>query len=742
MARKIRLDEAFQKSISRQDAFSQAAVKNFWQFLVEAQLVSDRRIVDPEPFFWLHPLYNLDRDRLLGVRTKSGVWLVKPQFPNGLLFRKASQMGASVWSIALILWLCIDWDRPLGIACYWPTEKDLQDFIQTRLDPMIKASPKMQSYMEDSSVDSTRAKQIGGSTVYFRYVAGKASADSIPVDILLCDEVRLWNSPSDTIQRLKERLRQSEVGLVAYFSTVGSQGDFMEQQWAQSNQVKYFSHCVNGCHTEIASDQANPNRMFRGDDLESADPDLLLIEGVVLSDYLPDQIVREFRDEDGDPVGCYVCPCCGADIVPKNGGYVETRPKADGMYALEFAATLASGLTPKLAPLNILREFKGATDMKQFMNGYMAKPWLDPEGRPIKPEDWQRARDPELNWAEGDEGGTNYLGADFRSKEMHYIITEAPSGEVSEDGRTVPGRILRVGVYQGLHWKPFLEGLLANFHIRRAVIDYMPFTTDTLELADRYEGRVYLSQYRPGPMVKTAQQDGKGARKINSDGREKHMVYLDQVKSLNYSLQSFARQNWRVPALPLYQSDYRDRGKTLHPMFDVAEGMEGAKREGFMHHLMCLSLVTKAPETTNNAREKVHESGAMTQEFVDAGGFDPHWAHAFNYSVMAALLDGGGAALIGTKTSELAKRAHPAGWTGPGVPEGGRIAGQQDLPPMPFGRRKAEWKCKHCRFGPLEGRATCGALGWEVGAEEPSCKETYRGVFKARAGSSTGGPRA
>jgi len=754
--RKFGIDDAFNASLGRKEAFSAKAVKHFWTFLQEAELISDRRVVKPEPFFWLHPLYDLDRDKLLGVRMKNGTWLVRPQFPNGILFRKASQMGASVWSIALILWLCIDLERPLGIACYWPTEKDLQDFIQTRLDPMIEASPRLKSYMEDTKVDSTRAKQIGRSTVYFRYVAGKASADSIPVDILLCDEVRLWDKPGDTIQRLKERLRQSDVGLVAYFSTVGSQGDFMEQEWAASNQIKYFSHCASGCHTEISRDPALPNRLFRGDDLDSADPARKLINGVVLSDFLPDQIVRTWKvpdpeDEDGERMlveGCYVCPCCGADLHdPSVGGYVTTRPDAEGMYALEFAATLA----PMVGAVRMLTEYKKATDMKQFMNGYLAKPWLDPEGRIVKPEDWTAALDPELSWAERDLGGVNFLGADFRAREMHYTISEEPSGEVDEDGQLVPGRLLRIGVFQGGGWKPFLEGLLERFRVRRALIDYQPFTDETLELADRYEGRVVLAQYKPGAMIRTASQDGgKGARKVSPDKRERHMVFMDQYKSMVYSLNRFAAGTYRVPDAPLYQEAYKTRKKDLLDHFDVVNGSEGAGREGYKQHLMCQAVLTTNPTVTNQSREKVHRSGQTMQELIDADGFDPHWAHTLNYTVMAAHLGGADAGLVGTRSRDLQQQTkggtYPAGYERqriPGVPEGGRITGvfgNEDADPFavptPPSYRRSRQKvarCRDCVFGPVEGEALCRPTSYLVRPEEPACG--LRGVMQLKSAS-------
>lgn len=688
------LDAAFEGALVRRDGFSPQAVEDFYTFLKEAQFVIDRRIINPDKFFWLDPLYKITRSDLFGVKSETGHWLQRPRFEHGVVMRKASQMGASVWSIVFMLWLCIDLSRPLGIGCFWPNEKELQNFIMTRLDPLLASSEKMKGYMEDTKVDNTNAKQIGLSTIYFRYISGNSGADSIAVDVVIGDEIRLWGpAAGDVVQRIKERYKQSDLKLLVLMSTVGSKGDFMEQMWDKSTRMKYFSLCPESdCHTELSGDISAPDKLLMGHALDQANPEKRLVRGVVISDFMPDQLVREDDGRDAH----YRCPCCGGNIPdPGAGGYTETNPTDMGMCGIEFATTLATAAVP---PAVMLKEFREAKDMKQFMNGYFAKPWFDPEGRPVKPEHWEKSRDASIFWLEHDFTGRNFAGFDLRAREVHYVIGQLP--EPSESS----GRLLRVGVFQGDGWQQFIRSCMNAFSIEKAICDYAPFWTDTLALADEFEGRMMLAQYRNGEMLRTmASENGKAKRKVSYDAREKHMALLDQTKSLWWSLASFASLQWRVPAQPMWQLNYVDRAKQVHPSFDVADGLDGVNREGFRKHLMGLTLLTKDVTTKNNSGEVVGEAGGETQAMVDADGFDPHWAHAFNYMVMATKLDGGGMSVLRS----------PRG-TASSLGAGGAL-------PVPQANLRVPKRvCGDCLFY-REEENFCAAHHWEADPGDPEC---------------------
>lgn len=633
-----RLDQQLTEAVKPTAGFSADAVEHFRTFVREGKFQVDNRDVDADAFFWLDPLYDMKRSSLLGVRLRDGTWMQRPdpKYSEGIVLRKASQGGATVFSILFLVWLCIDPRRGVNVGCFWPNEDDVVDFVQMRFVPLLESSEKMQFYIKESRVNNTRSKEIGLSALWFRYVNGSSKTDSVPLDIIVGDEVRLWGDPkrvADLMQRMEERFGQSEIRLKIWMSTVGSPGDAMEKLWEGSNQVKYFSACPSGCVTEIREKAEDPeDRVVPADERHTIREGAMVVEGVCLSDWHPHQITKAREGRDAD----WCCPCCHATIYDtKEGpGFVETFPEASGMYGLEFARTLYR----TVSPFKLRREHDHATDKKQFWNGWMAKPYRDPAGAIIKPEHIDMARsDSRVQWHLTKPAGMDtYLGADFRTDEIHVVVLGL-SGE-EEDG-TMRGQILHVEVMQdGEEAYTRLEKMLFDFGVTCAIIDYRPHTTTTLAMARRNETRLYLASYVQGEMIRLKKGNTVGSRAAEDDVRETNIVLLDQTKSLKYSMQSFAMGNWKASPEPLEQLNFYDRKRALHPVYDVAWE--------FFDHLPRQAL-THIPKTTKNASgEVVGASAAFDEKFVDVG-YDPHFAHAFNYAVMATRLNPGGARLIG-----------------------------------------------------------------------------------------------
>lgn len=432
------LDKQFAEAVMPTGGFSAKAIERFDVFIEEGGFTVDRKKVEPELFFWLLPLYRITRTDVMGLwikRNGKRICVKRPRFEAGIYLRKASQMGATVFSVLFMLWLCIDEQHPLGVVCFWPTEKDLIDFVQMRFDPLIKTSEKMQTYLGSGQVDNTRAKQIGKSSLFLRYIKGEAGLDSIPVDVVIFDEVRLYEDAQKIAERADYRLAQSDVKLRIYMSTVGSPGDFMETGWEKSNRMKYFSVCPSGCVTIPMLKPDVPGMIV--DNAELAPRHLgtegassMVIPGVVLSDYDPPAFVRRAtrweRVEGGDTEmevddTHYVCPHCRARIDdPSQGAYFEVNPGPARPYAIEFGATLSVRTTP----LVVITKFETSKDRKEFFNNILAKPYRDPEGSIVKPEHILAARsDSRVKWyLSAAPGMETFLGADFRTEEIHVIV--------------------------------------------------------------------------------------------------------------------------------------------------------------------------------------------------------------------------------------------------------------------------------------------------------------------------------
>lgn len=690
------LEQQFNEAVKPTAGFSVEAIENFRQFVREGKFQVDRRDVDADAFFWLDPLYDLTRSELLGVRMTDGTWLQKPnpKYAEGIMMRKASQGGATVFSILLLVWLCIDIRRGLNVGCFWPNENDVIDFVQMRFMPLLASSEKMQHYIKPSSVNNTRSKEISNSSLWFRYVNGSSKTDSVPLDIIVGDEVRLWGDPDHVaglMQRMEERFGQSEIRLKIWMSTVGAPGDAMELLWQASNQVKYFTGCSQGCATEIrekAEDSAD--RLIPFDERHSVREGALLIEGVCLSDWDVHNITGAGRNAD------WRCPCCGAKIVDTQPGpgFVATFPNAEGMYGLEFARTLYRTVDA----FKLRREHDTAKDKKQFWNGWMAKPYRDPKGALVKPEHITAARsDARVQWwLNKPPGMSTYLGADFRTDEIHVVVLGV-AGE--DEDNNIRGQLLHAEVMQdGEEAYQRLEALLFTYTIDCAVIDYRPHTTTTLAMARRNPTRLFLASYVQGEMLRL-KKSGAGTATIEEDVRETNVVLLDQLKSMKYSLSSFAMGNWKMSPEPLDQPNFYDRKRQLHPYYDVAwEFTDHIQRQAIEH-------VPKL--TKNSSGEVVGVSGAFIEKIVDVG-YDPHFAHAFNYAVMASYMQPSGVKLVGGGHTPPPTAPNPLALTMP-------------QPVHALGER-----CGNCRWweGEDKGNALgrCERFGWQCSAMQPPCQ--------------------
>lgn len=717
------------EAVAPTSGFSALAVENFWEFIKEAGFNVDRRLILPDPFYWLHPLYRITRTDLLGRKNAAGEWIIRPKFEVGLMMRKASQMGASVFSMLFMIWLCIDLERPLSIACFWPTEDDLQDFVRSRFKKMIESSPRMEPYL-GGKLYNTRTIEIGNSIIYLRYVKGNASLDSIPVDVVIADEIRLYDDAQKILERADFRMAQSKVKLRIYFSTVGSPGDFMETRWDKSNKMKFFSECPHcDAHTEVMNSDNERDRLHRGDALPEA-PEGLLLRGVVMSDQLPPDVIRrgertelvrrgadsEPREELVDDTH-YRCPCCGGRLDDLSAGqYRETHPGPGRWWALEFSALLSR----ETSPLEIINKWDDSKDRKEFFNNILAKPYIDPEGILIKPGAVEKSRNPHLSWHRvAPRGIVTTLGADFRTEEIHVVVR-------GSEGPGERGQILHLEVIQGRD-EPMkrLQELLVDFRVSRAVIDYRPHTTATLALAQEHDLTVFLAQYVPGEIVRLKSEGGNGTAQVSEDVREKNMVLLDRTKMLKYAAMLFSSGYSELPSEPLMQANFYDRHRKLHDSWDLAEE--------FLLHLQNLALSHKPATTKNASGETKQKAGELIEEIVNVK-FDPHFFHAYSYAVAAEYLTGGEARLV--RPDPASPRLLPDAVSGSLAAERARTSLSDSSLSTFLGtlRREVERtrRCGLCvHFGGKNAPGQlgkCAPLGVTTQADAPACR--HRGLYR------------
>ncbi len=193
---------------------------NFAYWCLDQKVKVDNNLLEFERHKYLFPIY-MDPSR-------------------ELVLVKAAQLGATVYQLLRILWF-LQMNQGTKAGLYFPN-KDLADEIsKDRLSPMLESSASLLD-MTDSR-DALSMRKIGKSTLYMRYLEGKSSKDSIPMDYLSFDEVRL--SSQQSIDQVMERIAHSSFKYRVYMSTCGLPNDSIHKRFMDGTQ--YIWTCKCGC---------------------------------------------------------------------------------------------------------------------------------------------------------------------------------------------------------------------------------------------------------------------------------------------------------------------------------------------------------------------------------------------------------------------------------------------------------------------------------------------------------------
>jgi len=496
-----------------------------------------------------------------------------------VVWQKAAQMGATVYMLLrLIHWLHTHQGRKAGL--YFPTKEGVDNLSKDRLTPLLQSIPELNGTIDDN--DKLSLRKIGKSSFYLFHLGGTASKDSVPLDFVAFDEVRLCR-PADIDQAL-ERISHSPFKQKIFMSTCGMPENDIAARFDLGTQHIWMSKC--GC------------------------PD-----GCDLARTFPDCVV-----DDKKRGKLYLrCPKCRYVINDtQNGRYVAHNPGAD------YTSFHVSQLASKYMPLKFLWDFYHRTTNKaEFFNAKLGLPFIDEENRGVTLGQLKSCIDPNLEWAQPGKAANTAMGVDVgggycyvviadlhesKKRIRHVEIIEADNPHYMENGkRNTPFKRLRE--------------LMKEYKVQLCVVDAMPNYDMVLELAQDYPGKVFASFYakeakdvvnwsdRPRTKV--------SLKKAGPLLKFKYYCVLSRYLSLDVALAQWADNDIICPDPDrLVQMCFDERTKELHP--------EAVMNRAFS---MFMRLV-KRFNVTNE------ETGEGRHEWIYSGG-DPHFAHAFNYCNIA-----------------------------------------------------------------------------------------------------------
>lgn len=144
-----------------------------------------------------------------------------------VVVQKAAQMGLTIYMILksnhqALFPASWGFDIPIKIGFYFPEGKGIGRIVKDRVIPMMKSSPELQPYANQLRQD---IKQLGNSSIYYLYMGGKSTKDSVPLNSVFIDEVRLVDL-NDVFQTNARLLHSKPFKYKTYVSTAGLPGCF------------------------------------------------------------------------------------------------------------------------------------------------------------------------------------------------------------------------------------------------------------------------------------------------------------------------------------------------------------------------------------------------------------------------------------------------------------------------------------------------------------------------------------
>jgi hypothetical protein len=450
-----------------------------------------------------------------------------------VVWMKAAQLGATTYMLLRLLWQCRylndEKNGRLAVkaALYFPTGEGVETLSKDRLAPLIQSNKELSENLSED-VDTQGLKRIKNildreSSLYMLYVGGRASKDSVPLDCLCFDEVRLID-PKDIDQCLK-RTSHSVFKYHTYMSTAGHPGASIDARFDQGTQLVWTIKC--NCRTG---------------------------EGFVPSECFPDCIA----EKNGE---VYLkCPRCNSRIRdPQNGSFVARNPGAD-FNSYSVSQLIANAKYTDLK--KVLRDFKTTTNLQEFYNAVLGMPYVDADNRPVTDDVFDSCINPDLKWAKEfrESRRVRSMGIDQHKGNCYAVVMEK-----GKDGRNHIVHLEVIDTVNPAYFKeneqtgelspvtPFkrVHEMMEEFGVRMAICDSEPNANEAMSFANAFPRRVFLAKYKDSGMdmvvwadkLKTKESIRKGSKEI----KLKYQVQIHRYQAIDFALRQWVEQKVLIP---------------------------------------------------------------------------------------------------------------------------------------------------------------------------------------------------
>jgi hypothetical protein len=219
----------------------------------EAQVVAYN--IKHRPSIWAQELTTLrGRPYRFEARLENGIYdMSRPQAQRRFLQeimddqhpwkaqQKARQLGLSENAVREALWFADQHPHTKQVYTF-PTENQVRDFSNTRLEETIKDSPYLSRLMsETGDVDRVTLKKIRSSFIFFRSGATPKAGEGVDADMVTFDELDRMHK--GVTVAFNESLSSSTYGYRRDVSTPSLPGVGVNESFQKSDQRHWFMEC-------------------------------------------------------------------------------------------------------------------------------------------------------------------------------------------------------------------------------------------------------------------------------------------------------------------------------------------------------------------------------------------------------------------------------------------------------------------------------------------------------------------
>lgn len=511
-----------------------------------------------------------------------------------LVLMKCAQVGFTVMEMLAAIYMGIKFG-PATVGMFLPDMR-LTSVKSMRFMESVRTVPEVHALMTEVNEDGNGRKagegnvfmrRIRDALFAFSWTSGKATTESIPMDILSFDEVQEMTLAQ--IEKAYERVSASEIRFMLMGSTANWPEADIHHWYLQGTRHRFHTECQT-CGTKKP-----------------------------LDDYFP-ECVKLDKERD---LYRYVCPNGHWINDPQVGEWIAEYPEADrgpqpGVPLLERHQRIKSihfpqFLSPTISAEEILTAYNTATDMKNFFNRKLGKPYLDPSQVPVTLEHCRKCveagklANPPIVWKT--RARHTYMGIDQMGNFNVHVIKE----------RLPDGRQAVIHVEETYSADPFERSseLMDMYGVSVCVVEINPNYNDAKKFANRHPGRVFICdsfgtvaegmiQWGDAPKLDVSE------RRTDEEARDRYTLRMDQFKCMQVSMARITTEACLFP----------DPQGLIQEVLEKGVKQTAAVLPRMFHHFTKTALVAEI------SKEDEKKGIKHYRRSVKKIGIDPHFSYA------------------------------------------------------------------------------------------------------------------